>query len=155
MRHGLSCVNGPVWPVGAGCYSQAALPMPLSKPLYVSVKSLNWSSFWILYWNEIKCSFIFQIKWLMKRGNSLRLWGIMNAHVKSSRCMRVVAPITQRHSRFSNEVRLIPSGVVFCFHCPSSNMPPFPQQDPAAGASHNMAVCARLHASFWRLPIVL
>ena len=26
---------GPVWPVGAGCYSQAALPMPLSKPLYV------------------------------------------------------------------------------------------------------------------------
>ena len=25
-----------VWPVGAGCYSQAALPMPLSKPLYAS-----------------------------------------------------------------------------------------------------------------------
>ena len=34
MRHGLSCVIGPVWPVGTGCYSQAALPMPLSKPLY-------------------------------------------------------------------------------------------------------------------------
>ena len=34
-RHGLSCVFGPVWPVGAGCYSQAALPMPLSKPLYI------------------------------------------------------------------------------------------------------------------------
>ena len=34
VRHGLSCVIGPVWPVGAGCYSQAALPMPLSKPLY-------------------------------------------------------------------------------------------------------------------------
>ena len=34
VRHGLSCVFGPVWPVGAGCYSQAALPMPLSKPLY-------------------------------------------------------------------------------------------------------------------------
>ena len=33
VRHGLSCVIGPVWPVGAGCYSQAALPMPLSKPL--------------------------------------------------------------------------------------------------------------------------
>ena len=33
-RHGLSCVIGPVWPVGAGCYSQAVLPMPLSKPLY-------------------------------------------------------------------------------------------------------------------------
>merc|ERR1711879_529436 len=33
VRHGLSCVFGPVWPVGAGCYSQAALPMPLSKPL--------------------------------------------------------------------------------------------------------------------------
>ena len=36
VRHGLSCVIGPVWPVGAGCYSQAALPMPLSKPLYQS-----------------------------------------------------------------------------------------------------------------------
>ena len=36
VRHGLSCVIGPVWPVGAGCYSQAALPMPLSKPLYNS-----------------------------------------------------------------------------------------------------------------------
>ena len=35
LRHGLSCVFGPVWPVGAGCYSQAALPMPLSKPLYI------------------------------------------------------------------------------------------------------------------------
>ena len=34
VRHGLSCVFGPVWPVGAGCYSQAVLPMPLSKPLY-------------------------------------------------------------------------------------------------------------------------
>ena len=34
VRHGLSCVIGPVWPVGAGCYSKAALPMPLSKPLY-------------------------------------------------------------------------------------------------------------------------
>ena len=34
VRLGLSCVIGPVWPVGAGCYSQAALPMPLSKPLY-------------------------------------------------------------------------------------------------------------------------
>ena len=33
VRHGLSCVFGPLWPVGAGCYSQAALPMPLSKPL--------------------------------------------------------------------------------------------------------------------------
>ena len=33
VRHGLSCVIGPVWPVGAGCYSEAALPMPLSKPL--------------------------------------------------------------------------------------------------------------------------
>ena len=33
VRHGLSCVFGPVWPVRAGCYSQAALPMPLSKPL--------------------------------------------------------------------------------------------------------------------------
>ena len=31
---GLSCVIGPVWPVGPGCYSQAALPLPLSKPLY-------------------------------------------------------------------------------------------------------------------------
>ena len=37
VRHGLSCVIGPVWPVGAGCYSQAALPMPLSKPLYYLV----------------------------------------------------------------------------------------------------------------------
>ena len=36
VRHGLSCVIGPVWPVGAGCYSQAALPMPLSKPLYLN-----------------------------------------------------------------------------------------------------------------------
>ena len=34
VRLGRSCVIGPVWPVGAGCYSQAALPMPLSKPLY-------------------------------------------------------------------------------------------------------------------------
>ena len=34
VRHGLSCVIGLVWPVGAGCYSQAELPMPLSKPLY-------------------------------------------------------------------------------------------------------------------------
>ena len=33
VRHGLSFVIGPVWQVGAGCYSQAALPMPLSKPL--------------------------------------------------------------------------------------------------------------------------
>ena len=33
VRHGLSCVIGPMWLVGAGCYSQAALPMPLSKPL--------------------------------------------------------------------------------------------------------------------------
>ena len=33
VRHWLSCVNGPVWPVGADCYSQAALPMLLSKPL--------------------------------------------------------------------------------------------------------------------------
>ena len=31
VRHRLSCVIGPVWPVGAGCYSQAALPMPLSQ----------------------------------------------------------------------------------------------------------------------------
>ena len=36
VRHGLSCVFGTVWPVGAGCYSQPALPMPLSKPLYSS-----------------------------------------------------------------------------------------------------------------------
>ena len=34
VRHRLSCVIGLVWPVGAGCYSQAALPMPLSNPLY-------------------------------------------------------------------------------------------------------------------------
>ena len=28
---------GPVWPVGAGCYySKAALPMPLSKLLYIT-----------------------------------------------------------------------------------------------------------------------
>ena len=33
VRHGLSCVIGPVWPVG--CYAQAAVPMPLSKPLYL------------------------------------------------------------------------------------------------------------------------
>ena len=35
VRHGLSCMIGPVWPVGDSCYSQAALPMPLSKLLYV------------------------------------------------------------------------------------------------------------------------
>ena len=34
VRHGLSCMIGPVWPVGGGCYSQVALPMPLPKPLY-------------------------------------------------------------------------------------------------------------------------
>ena len=34
VRHGLSCVNGPFWPVRAGCYSQAALSLPHSKPLY-------------------------------------------------------------------------------------------------------------------------
>ena len=28
---------GPVWPVGAGCYSRAALPMPLSIPLYINI----------------------------------------------------------------------------------------------------------------------
>ena len=27
MRLELSCVFGPVWPVGSGCYSQAALPI--------------------------------------------------------------------------------------------------------------------------------
>ena len=27
------------WARGAGCYSQAALPMPLSKPLYILVRS--------------------------------------------------------------------------------------------------------------------
>ena len=35
VRHGLSCVIGLVWPVGASCYSQAALSMPLSKLLYI------------------------------------------------------------------------------------------------------------------------
>ena len=39
VRHGLSCVFGPVWPVGAGCYSKAALPMPLSKRLYAKIKT--------------------------------------------------------------------------------------------------------------------
>ena len=34
VRHGLSCVNGPFWPVRAGCYSQAAFSLPHSKPLY-------------------------------------------------------------------------------------------------------------------------
>ena len=50
VRHGLSCVIGPVWPVGAGCYSPAALPMPLSKPLYfiqicATHKKVNRASF--------------------------------------------------------------------------------------------------------------
>ena len=43
VRHGLSCVIGPVWPVGAGCYSQAALPMPLSKLLYLGKMMLLFS----------------------------------------------------------------------------------------------------------------
>ena len=30
---------GPVCPVGAGCYSQAALPMPLSNPLYININN--------------------------------------------------------------------------------------------------------------------
>ena len=34
VRQGLSCVNGLFWPVWAGCYSQAALSLPHSKPLY-------------------------------------------------------------------------------------------------------------------------
>ena len=36
VRHGLSWVNGPFWPVRAGCYSQAALSLPHSKPLYIT-----------------------------------------------------------------------------------------------------------------------
>ena len=40
VRQGLSCVIGPVRPVGASCYSQAALPMPLSKPLYKELSCL-------------------------------------------------------------------------------------------------------------------
>ena len=42
VRHGLICVIGPVWPVGASCYSQAALPM-LSKPLYVECSAKMWA----------------------------------------------------------------------------------------------------------------
>ena len=34
VRHGLSCVNGPFGLARAGCYSQAALSLPHSKPLY-------------------------------------------------------------------------------------------------------------------------
>ena len=49
VRHGLSCVNGPVWPVGAGCYSQAALPMPLSKPLYMHISFNFFILPWIMY----------------------------------------------------------------------------------------------------------
>ena len=35
VRHGLSCVNGPFWPVRASYYSGTALSLPHSKPLYV------------------------------------------------------------------------------------------------------------------------
>ena len=34
VRQGLSCVIGLFWPVRAGCYSQVALSLPHSKPLY-------------------------------------------------------------------------------------------------------------------------
>ena len=50
VRHGLSCVNGPFWPVRAGCYSQAALPMPLSNPLYTNTTYLGMLRCFVELW---------------------------------------------------------------------------------------------------------